>query len=230
MVKKFPSRVLGAALGAALSIASVSTHAQEEPEKFADIIHADLPLFGDETADKWPQSFSDAESGGFGCTSRVSFGDWALLQHGDDDEVERWYRIWNYGVFHCFAFAAKADERESLEGADAKPAFFVEVGKSGDIELWALQIGAVPGSYYLLLSRESSEGLISKFTVLQTKCPKRYVRDAGSIDIILTRYCAINSKSDLLNFARRMSKLEPLGELILVDEAEPLENNRDRAD
>ncbi len=228
MARKHHSRGWGAALAASLSLVCASVHAEEQPEKHADLVHADLPIFGDETADKWPQYFSDEASGGFGCASRVAFGDWALFQHGDDGDVERWYRISNYGMFHCFAVAAVADEKESLEGSDAKPAFFVELGKSGDLELWALQTGAAPGSDYLLLSRMPADGLISKFTVLQTKCPKRNVREAGTISILKTRYCAINSRSGLVNFARQMSKLEPLGELILVDDAVPAETDGDQ--
>lgn len=49
-----------------------------------------------------------------------------------------------------------------------------------DVELWAVQIGARPGSDYLLLSREPVEGLVEKFKVLQVACPTANVRDAGS--------------------------------------------------
>jgi hypothetical protein len=230
MVRNLGAGILGFAFFAAISAATAFAQSGDETEKFTDPVHSDLPLFGNDNFEKWPQHFSDAESGSFGCTSRVSFGEWALKRYDDDDEVESWYRIWNYGAFHCFAIVAKSSDRESLENAEARPSFFVEIGKSDSDELWALQIGARPGSDYLLLSREPSDDIVSKFTVLQTKCPKRNVREAGTIDGLLTRYCAINSRSELLNFARRMSKLEPLGEFTLVDAADDSESGSNRED
>lgn len=215
VTKSLRIRILGVALAAAANVPLVLAQPDSEPERFADDIHSDLPLFGDETEEKWPQRYSDAESNEFGCDSRVAFGDWALKLSGSE-EVETWYRISNYGIIHCFAIVGAAYERDYLDYTDSEPAFFVKLGTSGDVELWALQIGGAPGSDYLLFSREPTEETISKFTVLQRKCARQNVRDAGPIDILLTRYCAINSKTDLLRFARRMAKLEPLGELTLI--------------
>ncbi|MEX0644522.1 MAG: hypothetical protein WD076_04385 [Parvularculaceae bacterium] len=214
------SKIFSVAVGATLMIVSAHAQSGDEPELFSDLIHADLPIFAGDGTEKWPQYFSD-EEGGFGCASLVAFGDW-ILRSGDEtddetgDEDAQWYGVENYGVFHCFALVSEAGDRKSLLEADARPSFFVKLGTSGGVELWAIQLGARPGSDYILLAREPAPGTISQFTVLQRRCPKGYMRDAGSLDILITRYCAINNKSELRSLARRMAKMKPLGTLVFV--------------
>lgn len=185
----------------------------------SEILHSDLPIFGRGGDDEWPQHISDGES--IGCTSRVAFGDWAFREHGnEDEEPASWYRFSNYGAFHCWANAYRAYERAGLDGADHHPSFFVLLGNTRvdgrEVELWTIQIGVRPGSQYLLLSRDPAKGLVDGFNVLQTQCPRGNVRDAGFLDSLMTRYCAVNSRSELAGLARRMAKLAPLGSLVLV--------------
>jgi hypothetical protein len=209
---------LNAILVAALLFAP-SAGSQSVDEIADDLIHSDLPIFGSGDDNKWPQHFSD--DGSFGCTSRVAFGDWAFRETGAEDEDDVvWYRFTNYGVFHCWANTIRADEREELDKADFKPSFFVLLGTAkvdgSDVELWALQIGARPGSEYLLLSRAPGESLIERFNVLQSACPRANVREGDALDTLLTRYCAINSRRELNRLARRMAQLPPHGTLIRV--------------
>lgn len=202
-------RILGIALWAGMHVTSAYAQTDKDDQQFTDPIHADLPIFGDETSDKWPQPFSDQTSGDFGCSSRVAFGGWVMRASGEDgDDDATWYRFVNYGVFHCYALVGTAGDQEGLEGAELKPSFFVFLGRSGNVEIWAVQIGARTGGDYLLLSREPASGIISNFSVLQRRCEKRNVRDAGPIDILLTRYCTINSRAELFELARRMVKLK----------------------
>jgi len=207
---------------AAVVAAPAFAQADDDSEKAADLLHSDLPLFGGEGEEIHPQPFADEESGDFGCYSRIAYGDWALREHGDADaEVYKWYGIANYGVFHCFALVSEASDREELGKASARPSFFVRIGSSSGVELWAAQIGARPGSDYLLLSRKSGgDERITDFTVLQRICPKRNVRDVGTMSILITRYCAINSRAELQRLAKRMATLEPLGTLTFVEAAE----------
>lgn len=207
-----------AAVVAGFAAQSARAQDGEAPDRFADRLHSDLPIFAGGPEAMWPRPASSGDGESVGCGSRVEFGVWALAPVGEDvDGAESWYRIENYGVFHCFAVVGSSPDRAELETADAKPSFFVEIEASSGRELWALQIGTVPGSDYLLLSRDAGDGAISRFDVLQTRCPKRNVRDRGAIEILKTRYCAINSKKELRNFARRMAKLEPRGELKLIE-------------
>ena len=192
---------------------------ESESEMTTDILHSDLPIFGHGSDNEWPQHFYDEDS--FGCISRVGFGDWVFQETGA--EVPRgvqWYRFSNYGAFHCWANTYRAYERARLDGADSNPSFFVFLSKTSvdqrDIELWTIQIGARPGSEYLLLSRAPADGVIEKFTVLQSECPRTNVRDAGSLDILITRYCAVNSRTELVRLARSMAKRSPLGTLSRV--------------
>jgi hypothetical protein len=210
---------LSAAMLMAPLLISASARGQSLDEVARDLVHSDLPIFGHGGDNEWPQHFYDDDS--FGCTSRVAFGDWAFRERDAETEEDvQWYRFSNYGVFHCWANIFRASDRAKLDGADFHPSFFVFLGKmsvnGADIELWAVQIGATPGSEYLLLSRDLSEGLIEEFNVLQTECPRANVRDAGSLDIVLTRYCAINSRSELKRFARRMAQRPSLGTLTLM--------------
>ena len=162
----------------------------------------------------------------FGCTSRVAFGAWAFRETGAENEDDvYWYGFSNYGTFHCWANTFRAYEREGLDRADAHPSFFVFLATTridgSEIELWTVQIGARPGSEYVLLSRTPAEGLVESFTVLQTECPRANVRDAGALDILLTRYCAINSRAELVRLARRMAQRPPLGTIArVVDDEE----------
>jgi hypothetical protein len=214
-------RLVGAALVAVLLFAS-PVRAQSSEEMAAALVHSDLPIFGRGGNNEWPQHFYEDDS--FGCTSRVAFGDWAFRETGSDEDDAEWYRFTNYGVFHCWANTFRAYERGRLDGADFHPTFFVFLGlertRGLDLELWAIQIGARPGSEYLLLSRTPGDGLVDSFNVLQTECPRGNVRDAGSLDILLTRYCAINSRSELVRLARRMAQRPPLGTLTRTDDAD----------
>lgn len=192
----------------------MAARAQEEPA--ADLLHADLPLFGDETKDKWPRAFTDVGSGDFGCTSRVRFGDWSFRETEYPDD-ESWFQFSNYGAFHCSANIAEASERASLEAASSRPGFFVLLDGRHDPELWALQIGARPGSDYILLSRPAGEGIVTSFSVLQRDCPAGSRRNGRPIDILTTGYCSIPSLDELLQLARSMAKRAPLGTLTLAE-------------
>src|SRR5262249_26065662 len=156
-----------------------------------------------------------AEGNDFGCASRVRFGDWALRRTGtENDEDAEWYRVENYGVMHCWAVVGYANRREDLSTAGSRPSFFVFLGTARlanrDLELWALQLGARPGSDYLLLARSPAEAGIDAFDVLQTECPRAKLRRGRSVDILLVSYCAIDPRSDLLVLARRMVRRPPL--------------------
>ena len=196
--------------------------AQTEPEArpARDVIHSDLPLFSGANAEVWPRAFADNDS--FGCASRASFGDWALREIGaEPGEVAQWYRIGNYGAFHCFALLARSDERQALDGLEPRPTFFVLLGTAhaggAETELWALEIGVRPGSEYLLLSRPPGQDPVRSFNLLQAQCPRANVRDAGVRAALLTRYCAINSRAALVRLARRMALLPPQGTLTFVE-------------
>jgi hypothetical protein len=200
----------------ALSCAAPAGQLREaDSDVQSDILHSDLPLFngGD---DVWPRAFAEGDS--FGCASRVAFGDWALRDR--ESAPTAWRRISNYGVFHCLAVVGKSADRARLEEAEARPAFFVFLGATAfdgrTTELWALQVGARPGSDYLLLARAPAEGPIDRFDVLQSRCPAGAVRDAGAHSFVLTRYCVMNTKADLRALAGRMARLPAAGTLALA--------------
>lgn len=223
---KLPAAVIAIATAALFVVPSAISQSMDEIAD--DLLHSDLPIFGRGGDDEWPQHFYEDDS--FGCISRVAFGDWVFRERGTEDENDvSWYRFSNYGVFHCWANTFRAYEREKLDGADFHPSFFALLGSTRidgkDVELWTVQIGARPGSEYLLLSRDPAEGLIEKFNVLQTACPRANVRDGGSLDILLTRYCTIKSRTELIRLARRMAQHPPRGSLTRVSADDKLEED-----
>lgn len=199
--------------------------AEDEEWPETELIHSDLPIFADAgDAKMWPQHFSEGEGKDwvFGCMSRVAFGDWELTgDWPEDEQITGWFRFQNYGAFHCYANFYEAYEREELGEGKFNSGFFVEIGsiniEGRKRELWVIQEGMRPGSDYLLLARDAGgEGTIKAFDLLQRKCPRGNVRDAGNIDIAYTRYCSINSRSELVSLAKRMARLKPIGSIALV--------------
>lgn len=199
--------------------------AEEDLELSSDLIHADVPLWGLEHEDIWPQHFSTNEPEfSFGCTSRVAFGDWALMSTEPDFDDE-WVRLSNYGVFHCALIHSRDSDRERLDKARFEYGFVVRIGeikvRDHKLELWALQIGTRTGSDYTLLSREPADGVVKQFTVLQRKCPKARMRRGPSLDQWRTEYCAISSKTEMIAFAKAMARLPALATMRLVEDQAP---------
>ncbi len=132
---------------------------------------------------------------------------------------EWWWRLRNYGTFHCAAIITDEYAREDLSEGPSTTGFFARIGiaahEGGPIELWVLQRGARPGSDYILLAREPDEDIIEEFTVLQRRCPEGAMRVfEGNLDIVRTDYCAINSRDALFDHAVAMLAMPPLGTVI----------------
>jgi hypothetical protein len=192
-------------------------HGQAEgrSEVVVEHIHSNLPLYGFDWEGTWPRSFFSEDE--FGCTSRVGFGDWHFVPAASNHrEEDAWERFDNYGVFHCAAVMRRAGDRADLETAPWEYGLIVRIGKarhrSTDWELWALQRGMRAGSDYTLLAREAKTGdLVDEFQVLQQHCPRGMLMEAKGFDVWITRYCAIDSRAELLSLARRMLRLPPRG-------------------
>jgi hypothetical protein len=205
---------------AAVILLPAPARAEDNSEIVVDRIHSNLPLYTFDWKNIWPRSFYDED--GFGCTSRVAFGDWHFVPtETAEHEEEYWERFSNYGVFHCAATMRAPDDSDDLEDAQWEYGFFVRLGKatlrSVEWELWALQKGSLPGSEYTLLAREvEKEGLIEEFRVLQQRCPSDRLLEAEGLDIWNTRYCAINSRAELLSLGRKMLRLPPRGTMTRV--------------
>ena len=212
-------------LSAVLILATTPSRAEEmddEAETHEEMLHSSLPLYDFDWEDFWPRGFADDE--GFGCLSRVAFGDWRFDPNDAEEEDPQWYRFGNYGVFHCAAHFSTDWDRAELDNAPWEYGFFVKLGdttvEAEVIELWAIQEGTRPGSKYLLLARRPSEGIVVSFLMLQSKCPEDRLVEApsGSLDIWLTRYCRIEKRGELLSLAERMVRLPPLGEIRRVED------------
>ncbi len=177
-----------------------------------DLIHSDVPLYAYDLENVWPKHFANEES--FGCIHNVKLGDW---EYTEQDEIVSWYRLNNYGAIHCYLIVGEEYDQDSLAASGGKPSLLVNLGladtENGAIQLWALQMGGRPGSDYLLLSSAIGDDQISSFEVLKRNCPERNVRVGPSLDILSTRYCAINTKKELVELTTAMVKQPPLGKL-----------------
>ena len=205
------------------ALIQVSPPALAGEEMAAERIHSPLPLYTFDWEETWPRNFSSGDE--FGCTSRVPFGDWRFTPSRNNSFGEQhWERFTNYGVFHCSAIMRTADEQSGLDEARWEYGFFVQLGTARAAgvkwELWALQKGVNPGSEYTLLAREPNSARIEQFVVLQQRCPSGTRLEAKGLDIWVTRYCAINSRAELLSLSRKMLALPPLGVIERVVKAD----------
>lgn len=195
----------------ALSVAIALMWSSGAAAQQAELLHSDLPLWRPGDGGVWPEAFTDPDS--FGCSHRLKLGIWRFDARGEDEDGPIWYRLTNYGAMHCWMNVAEGSEHDTF--GSSRPSFLVELGSAGGRELWALQLGARPGSEYLLLARSPAEGPIDHFDVLQRNCARRQLRRGEPLDILITRYCNITTKAELVAIARRMTALPPLGRMRL---------------
>lgn len=208
-------KALGMAL--ALGLLGVPANAQDV------LLRADLPLWTDSgDPDLFPQHFFDGDS--FGCVSNVPFGDYRFIEMGEE-EPSRWWRLANYGVFHCALILSRAAEQRGLDHGFNDYAWLIVLGEAetatGVVQLLALQEGVRGGSTYTLLSRPKGDDLLHPpISVLDPACPRGSVRRApDDLDIWITSYCVVTSQSDLRRIARTAVRRPPAAVLHHVDEA-----------
>lgn len=185
------------------------------------LLRADLPLWtGADGEDFYPKHFSetDGDSFSFGCSSNIQFGDYREVRANDPERVA-WWRIGNYGVFHCALLLSEASERTELDTGFREHAWLVVLGKiqtsGGEIELLALQIGARGGSTYNLFSR-SVGAPNTTLSVLDPVCPRGSTRRGRGIDVWRTDYCVVASQSALRRIAREAFRRPPVAALEYV--------------
>lgn len=192
----------------------LASSAAAQDERSDELLHADQPLWSTGSDQVWPQHFTDEES--FGCAHRIKLGLWRYDAAAGQSDDPTWFSFRNYGVFHCWMNVAEGPERNQM--GSSRPGFLIDLRASAEgKELWALQLGARPGSEYLLLARNRETGAIKSFEVLQRDCPAGYARGGASLDILITRYCSLSSRGDLIALAKRMAKRPALGTMTFVE-------------
>jgi hypothetical protein len=221
-------RILGllpaiAFCGGSGALANAQVEVEEEWSE--ELIHSDLPIYTFNYEELWPRGMEPGPDSIAGCESRVAFGDWKFSPNPANESADEWWlRVRNYGVFHCAANLYLADVREELESGELSRGLFVRIGEEDsdnpERELWVLQQGFVPGSDYMLLARKADEDIVTRFTVLQRRCPIGATRSMMGMAVWTTSYCAINSDEDLYRLANGMLKLPALGELVLQKDPE----------
>ncbi|MEM7780077.1 MAG: hypothetical protein AAF697_06785 [Pseudomonadota bacterium] len=217
-------RLLGAFLAPVFALLSTSAIAEagaDEDEarwgadEFADdLIHSRLPLYGFDWDEFWPQPVSDEDS--FGCAS-INIGDWRFEPNSADERARPYsMRFELRGIFTCGIRVFEEDE-QGLRDEGGRLGFFARIGEgeiSGElVQIWVLQLGARPGSEYLLLAQLPGETGGEEYSVLQRRCPFDRLLRVRNLDSYRTDYCAIDSHEELLALASDMLEFPPLGTL-----------------
>lgn len=185
----------------------------------AQDLHADTPLWTyDDSGDElFPTRFSDDES--FGCSNIIDPG-FYRLEVQDDLDAAMFWRITNYGAFHCALTFGVAYEQEAAHEAFEGPAWIIRLGDDtvgeAAVELLALQVGIADGSRYILLRRPKNE--MQGLEVLAHRCLRGLERRVAQIDIWRQDSCIVGSKADLRRIARDANRRPPHGRLAWLDE------------
>ncbi len=211
-------KIFGAAvIGLLVGLAAGSASAQSVQ------LRSGLPLWNNDHGvdETYPKNF--IEDDGFGCSSNLNFGDYRALR--PDGEPDVFWRISNYGVFHCALILRQASDRENLAEARFEYMWIIplgEVTRDGQRrELLAFQIGIAGGSEYLLLSRPKGS-LQGPFELLEPTCPRGAEFREASLDIWHTAYCVVESQGALKRIAFAAARRSIAGTLEWVgDEASP---------
>ncbi len=91
--------------------ARADTHASFAPGM--DLVHSDTPLWGTDDPSFYPKPFTDAD--GWGCTGRITTGDWHLTPNPEvfregSDGSEECSELSSYGVLHCTFIEGRSSE------------------------------------------------------------------------------------------------------------------------
>lgn len=215
-------RAVAASLLAATALWGAPAAAQDV------LLRSDLPLWTGEEDDLYPKNFYDADS--FGCISNIRTGDFRMTETFEGGETsETWYRVHNYGVFHCALVIRSAHEQAALDTASSEFFWVVVLDKvrteAGEIELLAFQHGARGGSTYLLFSRlaDSEDGGL---TLLAPECPDSMKRGGLPIDVWRTDYCAVPDQDALRRIARDAAGHPPIGRLEFIGYTPPADEDQ----
>lgn len=188
----------------------------------AALIRSNQPLYAFDWPEFWPRSHADEES--IACITRVSFGDWQFTRNPENEMgFPRWLGFKHHGVIHCNASIYWANSRAALlQGRPAKGAFIL-IGETEwantNWELWIIQEHRLgqEGSEYTLLARTADKTrIIEEFRVLQRRCSAAQMRLGSMAQTGTLRYCAVETKDELLELMQRMLTEPPLGTLSLV--------------
>lgn len=187
-------------IGLALGLMALPVSAQE--------LRSDSPLWTYDSEPNealFPRFFTDEES--FGCIHIIRTGlyRWASVDGG---ELEYW-RVDNYGVFHCALIVGVSPELNEAKDAFDDHAWIVRLDRvveadGSETELLAFQIGIRTGSRYVLLRRRKSD--MTHLEELAPECPETAERRTARIDIWGQDVCVVASQEQLRSIAQTANR------------------------
>lgn len=196
-----------------LALWSVPAIAQEYP------IHSDLPFLP-----KPGQTVSPFACGGrneIATCYEFKMGNWKENRLCGKDKCGGWMGLWNYSAIH-----PALNFRETMskdEQAQYEPALLIRLTpRSERKQLYALEIGFLPGSRYMVLAGEGD--MPKHVEVLDLHCDGEGAmmrRSPQPISDFLTDYCSVASIDALERMAREALARPPYETLDWVDDVEP---------
>jgi hypothetical protein len=181
----------------------------------AQDLRADSPLWtydAEPNEALFPRSFHDADT--FGCLHTIRTG--IYRRTSTESSWTDYWRLDNYGVFHCAIVFGEGDDPEEADEAFSDYAWVVELDtiteQNGiETELLALQIGVRSGSEYVLLRRR--KGDMERLELLAPECPPDAERRTATIDVWRQDVCVVTSQDQLRAMARVAHGRPAVGQL-----------------
>jgi hypothetical protein len=205
-------------------IAAICLAATPVSAQTPETIRSDLPLWSEAHPDAWPQPIEGDDAIGFGSIFRLGY--WRQIDRDcpEPSTCEVWWRLELASVFHGAFSLSTGEERSNLDGALSGSAVIVELQPHKTKgQLYALQVGFLGGSRYVLLSASAALP-VKQMTILDGRCEDagRHAvrRKAAFYTRYLTAYCAVRNREGLLMMARAAADRPPLATLEWVESDE----------
>ncbi|HVY89309.1 MAG TPA: hypothetical protein VG942_10605 [Hyphomonadaceae bacterium] len=184
------------------------------------LIHSDLPFWSDSSG----SYVTPHPIEGIGCDGDFRLGVWKESIFREDGGAPdlRWWRVHNYGSFHCAAVFNVSDERDGSYGDRKGFGFVIALGrdKATGLDLFVWQMGMIPGSEYRFLAAPAG-GDGTRYTVLQADCSAGTLRSSHVGGSFITTYCSLASEAAVRATARAAAKRPPKALLRYVDDNAP---------
>jgi hypothetical protein len=182
-------------------------------------VHSDLPFLP-----KPGQTVSPFPCGGpkvIATCHEFEMGHWKEHQLCGTDECGGWMELWNYSPVHPALSFRETMTKDAMD--PYAPAFLIRLTpRTERKQLYALEIGFLPGSRYMMLE---AEGDMPKHAeVLDLRCEGEGAtmrRSPEPISIFQTDYCSVASIDALERMAREALTRPPYETLDWIDDKKP---------
>jgi hypothetical protein len=209
----------------AVALAAICFTALPAFAQTPDLLRSDLPMWSEAHPDVWPRPIDEGD-GVVGYGSIFWLGYWRRVDRNcsDPSDCTSWWRLDLASVIHGAFTLETGRETSKLDWALGGSAVIAELhGRNAKERLYALQVGFLGGSQYVLLSAPTAAP-VKRMTILDGRCEDagRHAikRKAGFYTRYITAYCAVRDVEGLRMMARAAGNRPPLATLEWVESSE----------